>query len=1485
VRIIIDIKMDAAAVQYTLFQAVAFSSLPLPHVTSQDRQAAFRVLQEFAVYPGRIALALSWLNHAQPHTFENHDITTAIHLLSLQILTDYLSSKQYHPPLPSSSTPSAASAVVGYANAPRQEQTQFRQAIAQVCCRVASQPWRRDSIVAKKLASLWEQLLLREFPQRWPEGLAQLVVPQSQGGLLYNTAYGPSSVAGSGVHMICEVWRLLAEDCTDADFNAKLSTSRRNDVLLGLNEVAHTQIVPHLFSWLEHLPLLTQCKERLHQMHTFLLQQQRTVSSLTPDERTQYDETWNMRDDVAQIMSDALLVIKAIATYMPVSWLLEGPADFAGALLHLWRIPDADIHVHAVTCIEQLVNRGGKLESAHWWRFINEIPIAISQSNVILQQEFEQLRTQQLARRDDVTPDLLTWQFEWHRGVSRCMAATVCNHIALIGSPSNSAEQKQQIESFLRLMSDYLKHPSGRLATDQLNAWTTLLRDPQTTKSRCMTPLASSILDAFMHHMVRLRWDDVENEVHPHFALMEASYDDEEEYEAWMADLRSRSSQLFKFLGNMEPDICAQTLRTRIESLLAKYGQGDPRDHLNTTNQQLTQDSEAVIQFEALYQPLDNVLHGIPSWALDESARAPKDCTNHSEVLRNTHAALREVANAIVSWNPHYLWLKFRRATLLDALRHYWKHNCEPSSLLQAVDSLLKYLGLPDEWNSDPNSSMSGEIVSLKKKSGVTLVNISKKVPQNLVPWLSQLSEATKGLLSSHGLIPMNQMHLFEFLSCVATAVENPVARAEFIQNVLSNALETLESPEVQQSISSVNALLTMLGITQAGERPESVTNPNQVKAITGNYNRLFNALNRLLSVGKRCNEAARAKTINCGVGINTVIQNSASNSSSTPYFPDEGTISIQDLSINDPFAPLWPRILPTLLTITESILGVWRPENQAVLLQNRLQCYTYAISDDDAYLSKTQDGKSGGVFGEGGTAGSVVAGTDRRDLNLVPKWSGWFNELRNTCFQMLGLLCTERILYAPEIASMYPRLIAVLTDPGNLKSMEHRHFSQYLKHAIELAMISCPSTLYVSHLEPFIGPTFEHLQYRLEKTWAPLLGCATNEGCKALYSSNAGAAATLAAKGGENWYTWYYAHAGLFVGDLDSDTAEAAVEKHRVELTRNFSDVLQVAFALKGDWALVLANQAKEEQAMKRKDISKLSAGPRNRPQEEEGVQLNADGTVKGAHQDAIDLRKLARINSISHFLLQENERLAGSLTLTVIQCLGYPDAYTCRRVTRICHRILECVACMPQYNHLLGNLMFSQVVKNVVTEPKWMVGMEWDMINVARDIYCRMVLGQILLPGGQGAAQQMASRGDNQFEQAKTADRPLQGGGISTTVSEHPRSILASLPGFTVNMIKDFESDMKKKRSAKDQKDIIRDLLRIAADNVKEFHPVSSTGGAASSIFDRVLQEESLLQLNNRAPEIPDLPEKLVTHTQTIKKHNKANQVEPEGLAAFQL
>lgn len=116
---------------------------------------------------------------------------------------------------------------------------------------------------------------------------------------------------------------------------------------------------------------------------------------------------------------------------------------------------------------------------------------------------------------------------------------------------------------------------------------------------------------------------------------------------------------------------------------------------------------------------------------------------------------------------------------------------------------------------------------------------------------------------------------------------------------------------------------------------------------------------------------------------------------------------------------------------------------------------------------------------------------------------------------------------------------------------------------------------MYATHLAPLLTPVLEHLLFRLDRTWRPILAASTTfvqervttDIGQALSSASCNATALIAGRGGEEWFAAYYARCGLFVGDLDSATAEAVVEKYRIELTRTVSDVLQSVLALKGDW------------------------------------------------------------------------------------------------------------------------------------------------------------------------------------------------------------------------------------------------------------------------------------------------------------------------------
>lgn len=1476
-------------------------------ISEEDRKEAYRHLEEFKNYQGRISACVELLQ-ATSHSISSNnntvtdvDVTVPTKLYVFSIIKSFLKTD--------------------YSKIGDKDRLSIREAIISSGRQLISNSKTKTSnngesrLIGMKVASVLADIAIRDFPQRWTSFMVELFMPLEQGGIWGSTNANNNNDnendtenVNIGYKICLECLKIMTEDCTDSDFNSRVSTSRRNDVVLGLNEIS-PQLLPLIYELLNiQYTILSSTKQTLKEMENYLLSTGRTcsLSTMNDAEQIQYNKQKNKLMTSSKMIYDCLITIEYFCISMPLEWMFnpkQQQHDFISIFLHLLREDVSGINIQSVKCLEALSLR--KLDFTMWMRLLQSLPTSVSEAHGII--------SESCTNRGIVGMDYLVLQFKFHRRLSRLFSHLISAHIAFITAEKEMLQignpKHVSLLTFLKITTDMLSHPSGLIASEQINTWITLSRDPQVYKTKILTQYMPDVLNSYINHIVRIRWEDVEERLHPQTILLEVCYSDIDDYESWYCEIRSKSCQFFRQMSAIEPLLATQGICRKVIELINTYGNGQPMDHTinvgpNGSIQYLTQYSEAIMKIEGMQQPLDNVLQGLPAWALDETKQLsdPTKCQIRTEV----RSLLNELVQTVLTWTPSDPLLKLRKAFMLECFKYFWRYNTE--TLTTGIGILLDHLEIKDCYcdsvlPSPDHYVLSDEIISVRKRSGFALISNAKLIPDLLVPWLGPLSEKASSLLSCGNLIPANRMHLSEFLCVVAAAIDDPIARSNFISSALSNSLATIQSKEAHDSFASTEALMTTLGIAQAGADPSFVMDANNVKQIVDKYVYLFSALNQIMTVGRRCRDAAR-KRPNCGLppqAFQTMVPPSAStattngntnngsidlNSINLQNYPDEGQISLNDL-YDDPFVPLWSKTLPILLRVLDSTLRLWHPEYQAVLLANPVQRFVYAISDDEAYLAKKQDSSKGGIFGEGGIAGSVCCGYSRRDNVLTPKWSGWFNELITTCLQMIGLCAEQRALFSPELSNLFPQVVAVLCDPMHLCSMEHRHFIQLLKQSVEPLMLSCPATLYKSHLAPFLRPILEHVQYRLQYTWSPILqnntttsvggGSNSSSTPAPLSTSGCDAAAILASRGGEEWFRSYYARGGLFVGSLDSVTAEAVLDKARVELGRFTCDVVQAGLGLRGEWALVLANKAKQDQALKMNDPSVLTLGPKTRVninQDGEKKPINADGTPRNTNQEVLDIRILARIQSFSQFLLLDDEKIAGSFVLTMINCLEYPDQYTCRRAIRICHRISETAAHVERYTTILGGTMLQTIVKALTTEPKWMVGVEWDLVALLRDIFCRLCLGQCLIPGGQGPGLQQIRDPKNPaiYEQWKNVNSPLLGGGILCRPTDIPLQILAGLPGVGGRETVDkFCLGMVEHRAVKSQKDAMRDLLRVAAEEMKKAEINNNSNSALPSILCRAVDEESMLKQLTRAPLVPSLPEKLVTQSQLVKEESK--------------
>lgn len=1381
----------------SVLRAIAVSSALFPSVTNSERSQAFQTLQEFKQQNDeRVRISLEWLQ-TENISLQGIDISVPTKLIALEVCGEFLKiSKKMRSP--------------SYMEITDIDRVTFRQAICRSCRAICRVPSDGSRILANKFADIIVSMILHDFPHRWTTLAGDLFSPFQQGGLWYD-CLEPNAGCFIGVKICLECLRLLTEDCTDSDFNTKIPAARRNEVLTGLNDISN-QFLGLLYKNLEAHGTLQQASIQLYEMNSFLLSQNRLIGSMTPDEASQYESVDRFCTDVSLLIADTLDVLHKFCFYMPATWMINQSLCFIPPFLYLLREPKAEINVKAAACLEHIATRG-KLSYEQWIGIVKEVPTYVQEANKAADTD-EEFRSKHAAASQQSTTEALEYRLPFFIRLSCMIASTLSFYVSNNAScKSILADRNEDLAGFLvfiRLSVDLMQHPSGRVGAEQLNAWTNLLRDSQASKTQLFDEFLEAILTCFLIHIPRLRWEDIEDRTHPHSGLIEASYDDEQAYIAWNTDIRNRSSLLFKQAGSVTPVAGVTAICNRIHFLLDTFGSGEPRNFLNASTGQLTVKSDPVIQFEGVCLPLEWTLSGIPGWAMSAQVQdscAEEDTSRRQRTWECVTLLLSRLCRALIEWDPPSMWLRVRRADLLAGLRFYWKHD--PSTLLPAIDSLLRNMSQTSGNMQAGGYKFDEDIVQLKKRSGIALVTISKHIPTHLVPWLGPLSTKVGELLSSSDLIALNQTHLYEFLSCVASAVANANERIRFVRTVLAQSIDLLNSSDVLSSVNSTSGLLDAFGVSASLTDPNSVTETDNVRRVQQKFSALFTALNQLLSVGKRCRELSSRKT-DSAVNADLVKQHHA-----------DHMYSIQDIALTDPFVPCWLEFFPTVLKVYKAIVSIWTTNCQAILLRHPVQRFVLAVSDEE-------------VIGREQLSGSVVAGTNRKEMNLVPKWSGWCNELRNTSFQMIGLLASSKALFAKEMVAYYSDLISVVTDAESLLAMEHRHIIQLMKTLLLPLMLSCPPELYRRILSPILAPVVSHLRFRIEKTWNDTLP-GDNSSKQAMVSSGCNTAADLATRGGDAWYSWYYGHGGLFLGDIDATATEATVEKYRVDLIRTFSDVFQCALALKGEWALVLVQIAKDEAS------PQSSSEPGNSLDNHGGLSNKAERSLS-SDQTA----NLKRINSLCHFLLLENECIAGDLSFLMVRCLKYPDAYTCRRSAMLCHRLLEVCAAVPRYTNLIGQHMLSTVVENIALEPKWMIGVEWDMINVARDILCRLVFGQTLRFGGQGPGLQQPRGADGAYEQAKDLNEPLNGGGILCVPSNVPRQVLANIPGLSVATLQDFEARMLRKRSAKDQKDTIRELMRLAADEVASQSGPISNVAAASGILDRASAEESLLHVS---------------------------------------
>lgn len=210
--------------------------------------------------------------------------------------------------------------------------------------------------------------------------------------------------------------------------------------------------------------------------------------------------------------------------------------------------------------------------------------------------------------------------------------------------------------------------------------------------------------------------------------------------------------------------------------------------------------------------------------------------------------------------------------------------------------------------------------------------------------------------------------------------------------------------------------------------------------------------------------------------------------------------------------------------------------------------------------------------------------------------------------------------------------------------------------------------------------------------------------------------------------------------------------------------------------------------------------------------------------------------------FILLQSSALPFSIGALLVQIIGWKDTLSCRKAALLGEKLVNMLHSDPRFNTLLGRDVFSVSLEALLHEHAGHVkedGLKWELINLARNIYCRLALG--LVP----------------VEECKGIDPCNQPLRPASSLCMLPREILQSLPDVTLAQVEALDVFLREKHSMKTQKNAFKELLEGPMLAIRQQKALLLASGGASS---PLALAAAAGVIGESKKQIQDLPEKLV-------------------------
>lgn len=523
--------MDAQLYQQVLL-AVQVSHSPLASAT--DRQQAYAFCEDFKSRPdcalyavalyrnpgGDDALALHTRQHFALHVLEHHVLTR-------------------------------------WGSLPAEEQKKMRLELVELLLK-APQPDDADDpvFVREKKVSLLASIAKRQFPQRWPELLPELLQVWQTG-------------SARQVELVLMILRSLAEDCVSSSFNTSIPPARRKDILQGLN-VCLPQLFPVVYQELEKQYALYRSGE----------------TNRSP-----------------RLIHAALDMLKEFLEWMPLERPVEPSTNFI--LVAVLLLDDKEFRVAATECLEVYMTRGfGKDHRAIMLNTISQIIEKVDtldltslqpdlEANLLFHKKLnEMLVTWGTCQLDTL---LMDTPGEQEMALLRVILKNLCK---LFAHPSLILTEAQVI-----FWLTVLKNK-------------TVLKQGEAYLADILEQLRQVSFDKYFKLGSPDRTDPGPQAAAVECSTEE--FDDHAEYITYYGNFRGRLYALIRILVQLNPTIVLKSLHERLVFVLSQYPAGT--DHLSSDRGLCTDISTAYLYHEGISSLLDCIVKQLPPNAMENPA-------------------------------------------------------------------------------------------------------------------------------------------------------------------------------------------------------------------------------------------------------------------------------------------------------------------------------------------------------------------------------------------------------------------------------------------------------------------------------------------------------------------------------------------------------------------------------------------------------------------------------------------------------------------------------------------------------------------------------------------------------------------------------------------------------------------------------------------------------------------------------------------------